>query len=247
MQRKLKIGIIALVALLTVSAVAANTFYFHFTQTPYFPGNYNWMDDWTVKEVIDFVEADLTLTGSGYQYDPHDYVLILENVATEPNYVITSMDYSATWVVGGDSEDIVTGTYSGGLLIGKTAKYAGTFTPMIFGEGKVHMDITEIVWAVGEPITWTKDTESHTYLTIEDYEITGATISMFEPGSVAFTISCTSAMVFDLKVEIVEPGIIIAEQTEINIIYGETLVFNFDFDPVPSSGDLTMLITTTKS
>lgn len=248
MRKKTAILAAALVSALIIS-VAAASLDFIFNQTPYYPGEYSWTAPWEVKQKVEFVEATLTVTGSSYEGDSHNAELILKNVATEPDYVITDMAYSASWNVGAESEVIIGGTFSGALLVGEIVTYTGVFTPIIVGIGNVEMSVINIVWVESEPITWTKDTTiTHSKasdLEILSFTITGATMSYTEPGTVAFKIKNKSSyenISLRYKVEIVEAGITVAEASDtVNSMNEKS--YSFNFDPVPIGGSLTMLIT----
>lgn len=249
MKNKKKLAIAAiLIAAVFMTGVLAQTFFLIFNQTPYSPSEYSWQQSWQVFEKVDFVEATLTLTGSGYAGDPHDAELILKNIATDPNYAIMDMDYQADWVIGADSELIIGGLYSDGLLVGETVTYTGTFTPTIIGAGNVEMSVTNIVWVEPEPITWTKDaTVTGPYpsdIKVENFEITGATMSLIESGAVSFRINNINSyepITCNYKVEVVELAITIAQGSDvIQPMAGKD--YSFNIDPLPSGGALTLLI-----
>lgn len=251
LQKSVRLWVLIAALLAMTTIVAAQTFYFVFNQTVYKPSEYSWSELWEVKEKIDFVEALLTLTGPGYEGEPHDVELVIKNVATESNYVITNLDYQADWTVGAGTEVIIGGSYSGALAVNETVTYAGTFTPAIIGTGNLGMHITNIIWAKSESIIWIKDTSItgpySSDVSVMNFEITGATMSVTEPGTVSFTIkenSGINTVNCDYKVEIVEASITISEDSD-SVPASGYKDYSFDFDPVPIGGDLTMLITIT--
>ncbi|MDH5790038.1 MAG: hypothetical protein OEZ27_05545, partial [Nitrospinota bacterium] len=195
MRKRLKIGLVATVAaLLIVSAVAANTFYFHWVEVPFAPNNYHWSEPWTVYQMVDFLDAQLTITGCAYQGQTHDVELIITNVATIPDYYATSFAYTANWYVDETHQEvIIQGAYSGGLGVGETMVDTTTFQPSMIGAGDVKMDIIDIVWVQSEPITWTTEIIDNAgvipeSIDIKDFIITGASLSKAEAGTVSFTI-----------------------------------------------------------
>lgn len=242
MKHKKAILAVALVAALIIGATAT-TFYFHWIQTPYFPSEYSWQAPWEVKAKVDFVEATLTLTGSSYESDPHDVELVIKNVATEPNYVVLSMDYQAVWTVGADSEVIIGGTYSGALIVGENVSYTSVFTPALIGIGNVEMSITNIAWVESQPIAWTTEIVSLEPNEVTDFIIIGATRT-HEAGTVTFTITQTThpTIKIDYKVEIV--GVtVIADVLDTVFANGVPQTFTFDIDPLTVGGAQIMRLT----
>jgi hypothetical protein len=254
MQRKLKIGlIITLVALLMTSAVLANTFYFHWIETPFNPTNYHWSQPWEVKEMVDFLEAQLTITGCAYQGQVHNVDLIITNVATISDYYALSFAYTALWYVDATHQEvIIQGAYSGALGIGETMTDTKSWQPSIVGAGEVKLDIIDIDWQKSELITWTKNSrilgDSNHYLQFSNYVITGATRSIIESGNVVFRITnmdTTSDHTFSYKVEVVELSITIAQASNIIVTATGYKDYSFNFAPLLSGGGLTMLVTIT--
>lgn len=255
MQRKRKIGLIAAIAvLLVVGAVAGQGFHLIWNQVPFEPNNYSWEEPWEVHEMVDFVDAQLTITGCSYEGQNHDIELIITNVANTPDYYLTAFSYLAKWYVSEtEQENIIAGSYAGDPLpVDEFVTYVDTWLPTIFGVGVVKLNLIDIEWAQPEAITWIKDQSitgaSASSFSITNYEITGATQSVIESGNVAFTIKSSDSLgphTFSYKVEVVELGITIAEQTGVVIQALGSILYSFDFDPMPSGGDLTMLITIT--
>lgn len=244
-----KLAIVSLIVLLCFAAIGmAQTFYFIFNQTGYKPTQYSWTEFWEVKEVADFMEATLTLTGSGYVGESHDVSLILKNAVTEPDYIITGMDYSATWFVDPDSEVIIEGSYLGALVAGETVEYTGSFTPTLVGTGDIQMSIVNIVWAQPEPITWSYETDTTGTGgkgVIHDLIVIGAAQTLIESGTVEFTLENLFApgyTTFGYKIEIVELGEIVAEG-EVKISEHSSELLSFSFDPLAVGGTYTMKVT----
>jgi len=254
MQKKLKIGlIVTLLALLTTSGVLANTFYFHWIETPFSPNNYHWSEPWEVKEMVDFLEATLTITGCAYQGQVHNVELAIKNGATVSDYYALSFAYTALWYVDATHQEvIIQGAYSGALGIGETMTDTTTWQPSIVGVGEVKLDIIDIDWQKSELITWTKNSQilgdPNHYLTLANYVITGATKSIIESGNVAFRITNVDNMSehkFSYKVEVVELSITIAQASNIIVSSSGYKDYSFNFDPLLSGGELTMLVTIT--
>lgn len=243
-KKKFAIGAILVAIVFTVGALA-QSFFFIFNLTAYFPTQYDWQEPWEIKERVDFVEATLNITGPGYEGESHNVELTLKNVATESNYVITDMDYAANWTVGTDSEVIIEGSYSGALLVGENVTYSGSFTPTLVGAGNVEMFVSNIVWVESDPITWTTDTviTGTTGLSIESFEITGATMSKIESGVVSFRINAPMVDIakYDYKVEVVELNLTIAEGS-VSSITVDYIDYSFTFDPLEAGGAYTMQI-----
>lgn len=251
MQKKLKIGIIALAAILIVSAVVAQGFHLIWNQIPFEPSNYSWEEPWEVHEMVDFVDAKLTITGCSYEGQDHDLELIITNVANTPDYYLTSFSYLAKWYVDeANQEPIMAGAYTGDpLAVDSFVTYVDTWVPTIIGAGFVKMNIIDIVWAQSEPITWTTewiDNINGPTWDITDFAVTGATKTYMD-GSVAFTITLTSSGPYDtcFKVEIIK------DATVIQLVGEETITFNiqepqsfeYNFDGVTESGAYTMRLT----
>lgn len=239
---------IGLLAGLLITVGGAASFYFTFHQTPYFPSNYSWTEPWQVKQKVDFVEATLDLTGSSYQAEPHNYILTLKNVATEPTYVITNMTYSTVWNNGSASEAIKSGTYNNILGVGKNATFTGVFTPTLVGTGSVNMTISSIVWAESKPITWTTNiVNPEPHISVTDFTVTGASKTYLEKGNVSYAVTyitgTSSQMHADCKAEIVELGITVANNLNVELIKGSPANFNYQFGPVTQNGTLTMRLT----
>lgn len=251
-KKKLILGAILLAAVFLAGALA-QSFFLIFNETPFTPTNYSWEESWEVKEMIDFVDAQLTLTGCAYEGQSHDVELVLTNVATISNYYLVAFDYSAKWYVDEThQENIIAGTYMGDpLAIGESVAYTGVWVPTVIGIGVVKLNVIDIVWGQPEAITWTKDKSilgpKLSLVEFTSYTITGVTVSLIEPGNVAFGIKnrdATNTIEYNYKVEIVELSIIIATGSE--ILQAQKIVdYNFDFDALPTGGALTMLVTIT--
>ena len=245
-KTKVALGVILVAAVFTMGALA-QTFFFIFNLTTYFPSGYDWQEPWEVKERVDFVEAMLSIAGPGYEGESHNVELTLKNVATESNYVITDMDYQANWTVGTDSEVIIEGSYSGALLVGENVTYSGSFTPTLVGAGNVEMFVSNIVWVESDPITWTTDTVITGYtgpsVSIESFEITGATMSKIESGIVSFRIKAphTAVARYTYNVTIVELDLTIAEGS-VDSIAVDYIDYSFTFDPLEAGGAYIMQI-----
>jgi len=218
------------------------------------PTNYSWQEPWEVKEMIDFIDAQLTLTGCAYEGQSHDVQLVLTNVATVSDYYLVAFDYSAKWYVDEThQENIIAGTYAGDpLAISESVTYTDVWVPTVIGVGVVKLNIIDIVWGQPEAITWTKDQAilgpDNSLVEFSGYAITGATVSLIEPGNVAFSVKnkdSINAIDYDYKVEIVELSIIIAEGYEPSHQPNAVINYNFDFDALPSGGLLTMFVTIT--
>lgn len=243
-NKKLALAVI-LSAVLTASVFAA-TFHFIFQQTPYYPSQYNWTAPWEVKQKTDYVEAWLNITGSGYEGDLHSVELIIKNVAPVPNYAIIGLTYNATWNVGAESEVIIDGLYSGGLVAGENMTITGVFSPTLVGAGTINMDITEMQWAETESITWTLDTyeEASNKVQISNFAVYGCSKTYVETGTVNFTLTWIDAMASygyaSYKLEIVELGQVVAEETDIYLSKQIPVDFSVPFGPLTQGGLLTM-------
>lgn len=252
MQKKLKIGFItALITVLAVSAVAAQGFHLIWNAVPFEPNNYSWQEPWEVHEMVDFVDAQLTITGCSYEGQNHNIELIIANVANTPDYYLLAFTYSAKWYVDEtNQENIIAGTYSGdALAVDDFVTYTDAWVPTVIGVGVVKLNLIDIVWAQSEPITWTTDSViTHTNaekFSILSFEITGATMSNVESGTVSFsihTLSTLPATEYHYKVEVVEASITIAEGTDTSSP-DTTKDYSFNFDPIPIGGSLTMRLT----
>lgn len=248
MQRKRKLSIIAaLIAVLAVSAVAANTFHLIWIETPFEPNQYNWQEPWEVKEMTDFLDATLTIEGCGYQGQLHDIELVIENVATAPSACALTFSYTANWYIDSEHQEvIIQGAYDGILAVGESMIDTTTWQPSLIGVGVVQMDIIDIVWTEGYSITWTTEIVDNTGETID---ITGFVVDCINSaltGTTSFNLRNIEpgSMKVDYKVEIVELGIVVAEEANIYMDPGFPAVpYSFEFGPLPSGGDLTMRLT----
>lgn len=251
MRKLSKTGLaLIIVTTLLVMTVAAQSFYFIYVETTYEPSEYGWQQPWTVKQVVDFVEGTLTVTGSGYSEDPHDFELVIKSISPESDYALTAFDYEVVWMVDPDQETVTSGAYSGALLVGETVTYTGQFTPTLYGTGNLQLTINNIAWAQPEPITWTTEVvnthSKESYMSVTNFEVVGATMSILETGTVSFEIGTTSDVQFIYKVEIVELGIKIVEGSDY-VTGGFPNNYSFDFGPVTFGGSLTMRLTITNS
>ena len=249
-RKKLKTGIIALAALIVVAAVAAQGFNFIWNETPFNPTNYSWQEPWEVKEMVDFLEGTLTITGCAYQGQVHDVNLDITNVATVSNYYALSFAYTALWWVGETNQEvIIQGAYSGVLGIGESMIDTTTWQPSIIGIGEVKLNIIDIIWVQSETITWTTQYET-TYvpLTITNFAVTGATQTHIESGTVGFTLTLVGAApsVWDLTVTIVETSQLIAEEHDVSFDTDVPQTFTYNFEPLTQGGSLTMLVNAIK-
>lgn len=250
MQKKLKIGLItALIAVLAVSAVAAQGFHLIWNEVPFEPNNYSWQEPWEVHEMVDFVDAQLTITGCSYEGQNHNIELVITNVANTPDYYLLAFTYSAKWYVDEtNQENIITGTYSGDpLAVGDFVTYTDAWIPTVIGVGVVKLNIIDIVWAQSEPITWTTEVVNPEPDTIEvsDFNVIGATKSYVESGTVSFTLmyNVAGSRARGYKVEIVELSVIIGEQSDITLVGNVPQTFTIPFDVLTIGGDFTMRLT----
>jgi hypothetical protein len=255
MQRKRKLGLIAtLIAVLAVSAVAANTFYFIWIETPFEPNNYHWSESWEVKEMVDFLDAQLTITGCAYQGQPHDVELIITNVATIADYYALSFAYTVNWWIDEThNEVIIQGLYDGALGIGETFTDTTVFQPSIIGIGEVKMDIIDIVWAISKPITWTTEIVDETGIMgagnfeVTEFTVTGASMSNSEPGVVSITIQnyhYPTERGISFNVEIVELSQTVGAEVDGRL--PETYTdFTYNFAALANGGAYTMRLTIT--
>jgi hypothetical protein len=248
-MKRTKLLIMALIlSLLILGSVFATTFYFIFNQTPYKPTNYQWTEPWEVKQKVDFVEATLTLTGTGYKDEPHDVELALKNVATIPNYVILSMDYSATWNVGVESEVIIAGSTTEPLFVGGTTTVYGTFAPTLVGIGEVEMGVSNIQWVESETITWTTkviDPEGGSYISVTNFAVFGAS-KTYQAGTANFTLTWIAGIgangFISYKLEVPELSLLLKQELDIYLEKYIPKQFSVPFT-MTSGGSLTMQLT----
>jgi len=235
--------LLAIIAILSV--VAAQTFYFVFNQTPYYPSNYEWTAPWEVKQKVDFAEATLIITGCGYQNEPHDVELTIKNVATEPNYAIISVNYEAVW----NGETIIFGTSTEPLEVGESTIILGEFTPVSYGSKDVTVTLSDIQWVETESITWqTKSSvELPNKVSINSFSVSGASKTYVEAGNSQFQlewIDATSGYGFcSWKLEVVELGLLIGQEKDVRLDKHLPKDFNVSFDPLTQGGLLTMKLT----
>lgn len=248
--KKLKIGLIATIAiLLVVGAAAAQGFHFFWNEVPFEPNNYSWLQPWEIHEMVDFLDAQLTISGCSYEGQNHDVELVITNVANTPNYYVTGFSYSAKWYVDeANQENIIAGAYVGDpLAINDFVTYVDTWVPTVIGVGDVKLNIIDIVW-VQNPIFWTTNFDDGAYgFTISDYTITGATKSG-EEGTVSFALTGPAGdpIYGSFTVEIVGVQLI---ATETDILFNPPttpITFEYTFTPT-AGGDQTMLVTITNA
>jgi len=253
MLKKLILGI-ALFAALFVTVVGAQTFYFIFIETPFSPNNYSWSEPWQVNEMIDFVDAQLTLTGCAYEGQSHDVELVLTNVATSSDYYLTDFDYSAKWYIDEThQENIIAGTYTGEpLAVGESVSYTDVWTPTIIGVGDIKMNVIDIVWGQGELITWTTEVVDESgqpsAYDVTDFVVTGASLSKIESGVVSFTIYNTvdAERGISFNVKIVELDQTVADETNARLTGLDYTDFSYNFDALEDGGAYTMRLTVTE-
>jgi hypothetical protein len=239
---------VGLLAMLLIGGALAASFYFNFHQVPYNPSKYSWTAPWQVHQLVDFVEATLDLTGSGYESDPHQFSLALKNIAPDSSYVLTNMAYSATWNNGSASETIASGVYNGALIVGNNVTYVGLFTPTLVGIGNVNMTLSSIIWAQTAPITWTTslvDATGGTVFVVTNFGVTGAA-KTYLPGTTTFTISNEHGSAYEyvsFKLEAPELGNLLINQTvDVYLNKAVPVTFNVPFT-VTTGGSLTMRLT----
>ena len=252
-RKKLGIAAIILVTIALTSIANAATFYFVFNETPFDPNNYHWQEPWEIKEMVDFLEATLTITGCGYQGQLHNVELAIENVATVANYYAVSFAYTANWWIDSENQEvIIQGLYSGGLGVGETMIDTTTFQPSLIGAGLVKMDIIDIVWAQPEPITWATnivDTAGvvGSSIGITAFGVTGASMNIVEPGLVSVSIKSLVSGTFHISfnVEIVELAQTVGAEVAATLNAGQTISFAYPFDALENGGAYTMRLTIT--
>jgi hypothetical protein len=238
-----------LVVAVFMAGALAQSFFFIFNETPFSPNQYNWQEPWEVKEMIDFVDAQLTLTGCAYEGQSHDFELVLTNVATVSNYYLSAFDYSAKWYIDeSHQESIIAGTYSGDLLgIGESVTYTGVWVPTLIGTGVIKMSVIDIEWEYPKPITWETDIVNNvpTKVTVLNFVVTGASKTFVESGTVTFDIRNVAAgsETISYAVKIVELNKIVGTATGQIIPVGETRNYSHDFDALSVPGTYTMRIT----
>lgn len=251
MKKAIKTALVSIVIIaLALSLASAATFYFNWIETPFDPTNYHWQELWEVKEMVDFMEATLTITGCAYQGQSHNINLEIKNVATVSNYYALSFDYFATWYVDEENQEpIISGVYSGALGVGESIiDTVIDWQPSVIGAGFVKMNIIDIKWHQGEPITWITEVIDNTggVIEVSDFEVSCILSGL--TGTVSFGLRNTNedgTWLTDYKVEIVELSQIIAEVTGIELIGGKSATpFSHDFI-ADTGGILTMQITVT--
>jgi hypothetical protein len=237
---------IALVAAVFTGTIAAQTFYLIWIQTPFEPVNYSWQQPWEVKEMVDFIEATLTLEGCGYEGQSHDAELVIKNVATTPNLYAVDFDYLCKWFVDEThQENIFAGLYEGlGLAPGENVTYTKIWIPTVVGVGSIKLNIIDIIWKLPEPITWTKTITgkgaSGTTWQISDFQVTGGSMSVTESGTVSFTCEAKGQTItLNYELKIVELGLLVGSGTK-QIGSGMVMPFSHDFDPLLDGGTYTM-------
>jgi len=240
MKHKLKLGLIALALVASITLASAASFYFIFHQTTYFPNEYLWEEPWDIAVTVDYIEAILTITGPAYQNVPHAYILTFENVATDlDNYILMSFDYATKWIVEAEEETLISGSYSGVLLVGdEPIEYTGSLTPTIAGSGDVAMEVSNIVWQQSESITWNTviNNTLPEYVTVESFTIEGNTKTYLEIGTAVATFSGNGYVEFDLILP------------EVGTLHFDALIseeFRYDFGPLTVGGELTATLTVT--
>ena len=226
----------------------AQGFWFIFVEEPFDPTNYSWEDDWEVKEMVDFMEATLTIRGCSYQTQVHPVELVIQNVATVSNYYAISFAYSAQWYVDeANQETIIQGSYDGALGIGETITDTTTFQPSVIGVGVIKLTVIDIEWVQGESITWTTEVVDNTAGMVEVTDFTVDNINSGVTGTVSFKAGYTSpegTFVLAYTVEIVELALTLADVTGEILTGGQpATAYEHTFGPLPSGGSLTMRIT----
>jgi hypothetical protein len=251
-KKKLILGIALVVAVFMAGALA-QTFFFIFNETPFSPNQYNWQAPFEIKEMVDFVDAQLTLTGCGYEGQNHIVELVLTNVATVADYYLTAFTYSAKWYVDeANQENIIAGTYTGEpLASGESVTYTGEWIPTKIGVGVVKLNVIDIIWSQSEPITWTTEYIDNTdkIIQIRNFVVTGASVSIAEPGTVSFELNNKggSQVTIQYTLEIVELSKTIATVTGLTVPGGDTWYpYSHGFDALMAGGAYTMRLTVTK-
>lgn len=250
MKSKIKIALGGmLIALGFLIGALAPSFFFIFNETPFDPNQYNWETPWEVKEMVDFVDAQLTLTGCGYEGQSHDVELVLTNGATVSDYFLLAFDYSAKWYVDEThQENIMVGTYTGDALgVGESVTYIGVWSPTMIGVGVIKLNVIDIGWAQSEPITWQFDVINNVPSKVEalNFIVTGASKTYAESGTVSFDLRNVAggAETISYVVKIVELSQVVGTATGQVIPMGATVNYSHDFDALAVPGTYTMQLT----
>jgi hypothetical protein len=147
-------------------------------------------------------------------------------------------------------ENIITGTYTGDpIAIGDNVTYTDVWVPTEIGAGVVKMNIIDIEWVQGEPITWTIDIVDNTggVVAVSDFAVDMVNSGL--SGTTSFSLQNTNpsgTWAVDFTVEIVELGITVADVTGESLVGGAAPTpYSYPIDPLPSGGALTMRITVT--
>lgn len=238
-----------------VSGALGASMVFVFTRVPFEPTGYDWEAPWEVYVVVDFIEAKLNITGSGYGNQNHDVLLIVKNIAVESDYVLLSFDYLATWTVGSDFENIIAGSWSDTLAVDLETEITDIYVPTIAGIGKVGLNLTNIVWGQTKSISWTTEvtregSEEFESFEIENFIVTGASMSYLETGTVSFDVNSYlgASMEFEAHLKIVELDQAVGPTNIHEIIPTNGLThLSFDFGPLTEGGDLTMQLIITRA
>jgi len=253
-NKKQLILAIALVAAVFMAGALAQSFFFIFNETPLSPNVYNWEASWEVKEMVDFVDAQLTLSGCGYEGQNHIIELVLTNVATVADYYLTAFTYSAKWYVDeANQENIIAGAYTGDPLgVDESVLYTGEWIPTKIGVGVVKLNVIDIVWSQSEPITWTTEfiDNSDNTIQIRNFVVTGASMSIAEPGTASFELNNKGGSIVTITytLEIVELSKTIATVTGLSVPGGaDWYPYSHDFDALMAGGAYTMRLTVTKT
>jgi len=242
---------IALVTAVFTATIAAQTFYLIWIQTPFVPTNYSWEEPWEIKEMVDFIEATLTVEGCGYEGQSHDAELVIKNVATTPDQYATAFDYLCKWFVDEThQETLFVGAYSGEPMSpGENVTYTMVWTPTVIGAGVMKMNVIDIAWLIPEAITWQYDVVDDTggKISVTNFEVTGASVNVIEDGTVTFTIKNTqsSAITIGYTVKIVELAQTIGELLAPGELLagGASQIYNHDFGALANPGTYTMELT----
>lgn len=249
-KKRLILGILAVAAIFSAGALA-NTFYLIWNQTPFEPTNYSWEEFWETKEMIDFIEATLVLTGCGFEGQSHDAELVIKNVAGTPDQYATAFDYLCKFYVDEThQENIFAGTYTGDPMApGENVTYTDVWVPTVIGMGSIKMNVIDIVWVIPEPITWQYDVVDETSGKIEvtNFAVTGASVNVIEDGTVTFTITNidASAITIGYTVKIVELAQTVGELLAPGeyLAAGSSKVYSHDFGALANPGTYTMQLT----
>lgn len=252
MHKKKLIALVLLTSLASAGlGMAISTFYFNFTKTDFKPDQYSWKEPWTVTQLVDFVQVTLDVVGSGYEGQTHNYEFTLKNVASEPNYILLSCNYTVKFKIGTSEETLIQGFHNNPLLYVNNSKtYSGTFAPTLYGTGNISCSINNILWGVNELITWTTQTINPYTGNLQvspALAVTGAT-KTYENGTVTFSLKSTdlSTTIVTFTVKVVELNQIVAKETNYVLTKDVTTPFSYKFQ-CAKGGSLTMLLNITNA